>query len=396
MKIYIKKYIFTYLIFPLRLLSMEQIEQIIDIREILNEASVPNLSFDENNADNITTRFSIREVDPQKTMAINGAVSYIQENFLSKGPLKHNISQLLSFLATIPEEIYPEVRFENGATPLHLVAQAGLLAPAITLVEQYRFNPLCKDDNGETPIDYARNNKHTMTTNYLRNAVNAVYANEYPYLDDPDTPTEENLETFKSKICEQLELLDTRRGTQSNILAIIEKTPEKVYLNARFENGATLLHLAAAKGAGTLVTKLLRRYNFSCFTKDNNGQIPIDYIPDDGSARKSIHRCLQTTRVERLKNLNAEQTMTQCQNERIPTRPKPILHLAAAAGSLYACKFLIEGHGHDIFMCDDHGKTPLEYATENRHTEIIKYLEQNPRMNYAREENTQSRKRKRG
>ncbi len=378
MKTCIKKYIFTYLIFPLQLLSMQSNNS--DSFNKLYTQILPLI--DENNilhTDNINAHeLNTNKVDTQPTISIEFFKKKITKYFSHDVARHKNTSDnVLSLLQDTSKEVYSAARFENRETLLHKVAAAGALRAVVSLVTHYQLDPFCKDDKGNTPLYYAQNNNHQQTSSYLKDLKRTLYEK---YLQEKDFPTEKELKSFKVKIRKYFTSGYTGHISNS-ILKMIKRTPEKIYFNARFEDedGATVLHLTARIGAFKAVKELVQTYNFNPLVLDNNGKSPIDYVTNDypnQSIRTWLHRNVKSfyKRLERWQQLSIPQTAAPSINTPL-TSPKLILHLAAATGSLDVCKFLIEERGFSPFMLDDHGKTPLEYARENRHTEIIKYLE---------------------
>jgi len=55
---------------------------------------------------------------------------------------------------------------------------------------------------------------------------------------------------------------------------------------------------------------------------------------------------------------------------------RTLLHVAAAQGNLKLVKQLIEQHSANANCYDNEGKTPIKYAEENKHQDIVAYLQQ--------------------
>lgn len=58
------------------------------------------------------------------------------------------------------------------------------------------------------------------------------------------------------------------------------------------------------------------------------------------------------------------------------------LHVAAVWGRINVVKMLIE-YGGDVFSLDDDGKTPLDYADEQNHSSVAKYLKDAENYNHC-------------
>ena len=63
------------------------------------------------------------------------------------------------------------VKSKNNFTILHCAAYHGWLDVVKQLIDDHQFDPVCKDDSGNTPLSKARSNGKQHVVEYLQTAI---------------------------------------------------------------------------------------------------------------------------------------------------------------------------------------------------------------------------------
>jgi ankyrin repeat protein len=145
-----------------------------------------------------------------------------------------------------------------------------------------------------------------------------------------------------------------------------EQLDLKNFIDAKDDRyGATLLHWAAAQKYIEAIEELKNR-GASLAARNNEEATPllVAIVPSANSKRVSdedflnIIRKLSTSEIVKIPNSDG----------------KTALHLACEYGQTKVVQVLIDEFKADINIATKTGKTPLDYALEERHYEIIKLL----------------------
>ncbi|HEU5460516.1 MAG TPA: ankyrin repeat domain-containing protein [Pyrinomonadaceae bacterium] len=145
------------------------------------------------------------------------------------------------------------------------------------------------------------------------------------------------------------------KGETGELRSLIEKDPALV--NAYSPEGFTPLGLAVFFGHPDTVDALLAAGADVNLTSRESMK-----MPPLGSAMAVQRNDIAQTLIEQGADVNAK-----------AVNDLTALHTAAARGNLEAAKLLLD-HGADINASSTDGKTPLAYAEEHNHPDMVEFL----------------------
>jgi ankyrin repeat protein len=145
------------------------------------------------------------------------------------------------------------------------------------------------------------------------------------------------------------------KGQTDELRSLVEKDP--ALINAYSPEGFTPLGLAAFFGHAEAVDALL-----AAGADANLASRESMKMPPLGSAMAVERNDIARTLIEHGANVNGK-----------AVNDLTALHTAAARGNLEAAKLLLD-HGADINSTSTDGKTPMSYAEEHNHPEMVEFL----------------------
>ena len=253
----------------------------------------------------------------------------------------------------------PNVTDAEEQTPLHHACKNGCHRIANYLIREKGCNPEVKDKYGSTPLLYALQNNHLETVKYLTNLLSVGH-----YCEGVDM----NLELL-FYFCKHgyITLLDS-------ITSIISG-----WVNSREKHDQTPLHYACKYGHIDIVKYIALYSDQECEIEatDMYQLTPLNYA------------CLYRHRdiVEYLSSSmsNADPFLTHFINY-TPAESnifRDFLFLACKVGHLGFVKLIVEDHKWNPDIYDEDQITPLHYACEKGHMDIVQFLfSKQPHLQY--------------
>ena len=231
----------------------------------------------------------------------------------------------------------------HGRTPLHYAAEAGQLeiVKFLTFIVADK-NP--QDDNGFTPLHIAAKNGQLAIVKLLAN-----------YLSNKNPQTGERWHKMTP-------LHSAAFGGHPRVFEFLLQF-NKENTNPALSDGRTCLHLAAEGGHVNIIKYYQQN---SKYENINLGQLSNNAY----SGRTPLHYAVQSG------HLDVVKYMTQFLVDKNPedSNGMTTLHLAAGYGDLEIVKHLA-GLVPNVNIKTKLNKTPLDYAKENEHYDVVEYLQ---------------------
>jgi ankyrin repeat protein len=266
-------------------------------------------------------------------------------------------------------------------TPLHLAAMEGQSEVVDVLLGAKGTLMNYNDSSGMTPLHWAVMEGHHAVVKTLCSQIPTVDVNSKD--EDGKTPLQLAVENGHEAIVEEIlehlgvdseKLLALDQAIKLNHKAIVQiflnKLGKNYFMQERFSNGETPMHMAAATYGHEQMVKMLQD---SDVLKDANGMTPLHCAAEGG----------HTSLVERLLKIHTVDVNYE------DTSGKTPLHLAVSSGDDATVLKIIGAEGKskaeakardvnykydDLNSQDENGNTPLHLAIYNGHKEIADML----------------------
>jgi len=305
-----------------------------------------------------------------------------------------------------------DIKDNDNMTPLHYAAKYSAVSPeypsgTIELLFAHGANPYAEDKQKQTPIADA---KHKGTRQCIE--LLSIYEDtltQYSTIIDltDDQSKTETPDSFYHHLSDEI-LLEMESLTPSHLKADALDNifwQEKFGRNFATQNGNPLLDYIATKQTVVMQKNQALEVNyFKLYLYFFNLRIIYDFIMKRGSHtvfsssankafwlnlkiavegvatfssskgyhhfRKPIYNAVRSNRIDFIKACMYFNDVTVRASV---DNGKKLLHLAAEFGFVEMCKFLITS-GANVEAIDSEGRTPLYFAIENEHTDIIDML----------------------
>jgi ankyrin repeat protein len=257
-------------------------------------------------------------------------------------------------------------------TPLHWAAKKGhRVVVAMFLKKGASVN--CKDIFGWTPLHLAaRSGHHTVVKTLCSKATNVLVNDED---EDGKTPLHLAVEEGHEEVVKEImkaqgvnlvnedfdKLCPLFKAIMVNNEAIVQMFLEALgkdhFVKKRFDNGKTLMHLAAMHGHAAMVEELIKA-GLDASVPDDGKMTPLHCASERGHAL-AVKTLLEVITVD----VNCKDT-----DGRTP------LHFAMVSGDEATVLNIIGADKVDVNCVDKHGKTPLHWAVDKGTPEILHIL----------------------
>ena len=234
-------------------------------------------------------------------------------------------------------QAHPEMANERGwggQTALHIAVQFNRRDIAQVLLDA-GADPNAKDGRGRTPLQMARDPQ--LVSLLKKYGATGITAFASP------------------KVGEEF-LEDISRGDEEKVRASLKEHPDYANAQQDWANHWTVLHDAASEGRLT-IAEILLDAGANVNVRNKDGETPLYWAAKKG--RTDLARLL----LERKADPNLQESIKQ----RTP------LHEAAFRGYQEITELLV-ANGANINAHDKAGKSPLFYATDEGHNEIVEQL----------------------
>ena len=233
------------------------------------------------------------------------------------------------------------------STPLHWAARYNTVDMVRYLVETCGMDVNVRDEDGDTPLDYADWNSNYDVIEYLE-STGALF-NQITLLQQA---------VLAGDYTKAVRLLDEDPGSIDDPAGdkyIETASGEEVYIE-----GATALHIALAVQDKQMVQLLVDRGADLYLTDDDDWDAMLYAVS------YSSVPCLEIL-LEKEEGL-----LSRRYSEHYDSTP---LHWAARHNTVDMVRYLVETCGMDVNVRDEDGDTPLDYADWNDNYDVIEYLE---------------------
>lgn len=278
-------------------------------------------------------------------------------------------------------------RSKNGESALHYAIRAGHYAELEELVRvlfKVKSKPVARlvinmpADKGETPLHYAAQLRKAQVKG---NADIDIVKLLLEHGADCTAVTQQSMETPIHECA--------RSGNNDILIALLESIPPsklQLTVNKRSSSGSSPLLVASNKGNVEVVRTLLK-YHARVDVFDESGRAGLHVSAERGhlgvaqellehkayvNAKSKVgltplHLAAENGHKELVGLLVAIYKATV---DALTLEKKTALHLAAEKGRLEVCQHLLELRA-DICALDNKGQTPLHYAAQNDHSQVV-------------------------
>ena len=229
------------------------------------------------------------------------------------------------------------VKDNFGRNPLHWAAMGSAFEVVMYLISQH-YNPLCKDNDGNTPLHLIASCGELSTEDKISRSRKRL------------SPTEVGIYDID---------IDTMLGVPKNLeLAVTEYLIYVMRGNTSVTNnhGQAPIHLACEKGNVSIVKDLKQALSSPFTLQDSIGRTPLHYAAMGGHVIITQY----------LVSSNAD-PLSEDVFHNLP------LHYAAALGHLDVVQFLVK-KGSPLTAKGVWDKTPAEMAAAGKHKNVLDYL----------------------
>lgn len=267
---------------------------------------------------------------------------------------------------------------KGGLTPLLMVPQQARIRAlpghneVVELLLKSGADINARDNRGRTPLDLARQFGQTEIIKRLTEA------------SEGQKTVEKKLSTDESRVdSKETEPLNSLHEALSgrNIAQLEAALSRGADINARDENGDTVLHLACRRGRLPLI-RLLLYHGADVNAKNNDGKTPLDILSlkpprlktaelliEKGASISTIHVAAFVGNLEKVKGFIEAGTDMDTKSEDGQTP----LFTAVYGGHIEVVRFLLD-KGAEVNEKDNRDNTPLRYAIWHFKNEIAKLL----------------------
>ena len=237
----------------------------------------------------------------------------------------------------------------------------------VFFIDEKHCDPMTRDNDGNTPLHYACDYRHTHIVQYL---LSTGKADPMAKNKNGKTPVDKLVKS--SKLFRSVDLwtmlhLAAHYGWVDTVIDLITKY--KCNTNCKDSRGRTPLHYAASNNHLEVIKYFIDEKHCDPMTRDNDGNTPLHYACSYGHTH-IVQYLLSTSKVDPLaKNKNGKTPIYNHDNSRLP-----LLHMAAQHGWMDIVIDLITKYKCDTNCKDSHGHTPLHYAVINDHLEVVRYF----------------------
>lgn len=278
-------------------------------------------------------------------------------------------------------------RSKNGESALHYAIKAGHydeLEELVRVLFRVKSRPVAKlvinmpADRGETPLHYAA---RLCKAQVKGDADIEIVKLLLEHGADCTAVTDQSFETPIHECA--------RSGNNDILIALLESIPPsklQLTVNKRSSSGSSPLLVASYKGNVEVVRTLLK-YHARVDVFDESGRTGLHVSAERGhlevarellehkayvNAKSKVgltplHLAAESGHKELVGLLVANYKATV---DALTLEKKTALHLAAEKGRLEVCKHLLELRA-DICALDNKGQTPLHYAAQNDHSQVV-------------------------